>query len=201
MGKREGAFVEGQPKAVSCESHRVTVLKSLIGDANECIAFVNDISCLALLDTGSQVSSVSQSFYNRHLRDYHIHSVENLIKLVGAGGEQVPYIGYIEVQVSFPEEETGVNFRENYLVLVVPDNDYNKRVPVVIGTNIAKAFHVQCIGKYGSLINWYTLHRLGKGLTHHFKHVIVLAVGKKREKLKLSSLPVVILLLGLTSAP
>ena len=128
----------------------LTVLKSLIGAANECITFINDTPCLALLDTGSQVSSVSQSFYNRYLPYCPINSVENLVKLVGAGGEQVPYIGYIEVRVSFPKEESGVFLGENALVLVVPDNDYNKRVPAVIGTNIAKAFYVQGVKEHGT---------------------------------------------------
>ena len=38
--------------------------KSLIGAANECVATVNGWACLALLDTGSEISSISESFYN-----------------------------------------------------------------------------------------------------------------------------------------
>ena len=44
------------------------VLKELICDANEAaVAFINGHACIALLDTGSQVTSIAKSFYNKHL--------------------------------------------------------------------------------------------------------------------------------------
>ena len=67
--------------------------KSLIGAANECVAAVNGRACLALLDTGSQITSISESFYKKHLSDYVIHPEESLLRVVGAAGQDVPFLG------------------------------------------------------------------------------------------------------------
>lgn len=112
--------------------------KSLIGAANECVAAVNGRACLALLDTGSQITSISESFYKKHLTDCVIHPVESLLRVVGAAGQDVPFLGYVDVEVEFPEEEAGLCDCVQALVLVVPDNAYNQRLPLVIGANIVK---------------------------------------------------------------
>ncbi|KAK3731801.1 hypothetical protein QZH41_007622 [Actinostola sp. cb2023] len=44
----------------------------------------------------------------------------------------------------FPGEEAGVDSSLDSLALVVPDNEYNRRVPLVVGTNIAKQFQQRC---------------------------------------------------------
>ena len=41
--------------------------KGLVGDAPEVKAFVNNVQCDALMDTGSQVTSVCQTFYEKNL--------------------------------------------------------------------------------------------------------------------------------------
>ena len=51
--------------------------------------------------------------------------------LDGAGGIDVPYLGYVEARLSFPEIK---GFDEDCLFLVMPDHAYGDRVPVVIGT-------------------------------------------------------------------
>ena len=112
--------------------------KPLFRAANECVAAVNGRACLALLDTGSQITSISESFYNKHLSDCRIHPVESLLRVVGAAGQDVPFLGYVDVEVEFPVEEAGLCSRLQALVLVVPDNAYNQRVPLVIGTNIVR---------------------------------------------------------------
>ena len=33
--------------------------------------------------------------------------VENLMRVVGAGGNEVPFLGYVTVNVSFPKGEMG----------------------------------------------------------------------------------------------
>ena len=71
--------------------------KSLIGAANECVAAVNGWACLALLNTGSQITPISESFYKEHLTDCVIHPVESLLRVVGAAGQDVPFLGYVDV--------------------------------------------------------------------------------------------------------
>ena len=114
------------------------------GTANECVAAVNGRACLALLDTGSQITSISESFYKKHLSDCVIHPVESLLRVVGAAGQDVPFLGYVDVEVEFPVEEAGVCSCLQALVLVVPDNAYNQRVPLVIGTNVVRECKDRC---------------------------------------------------------
>ena len=49
----------------------------------------------------------------------------------GSGGIEVPYLGYVEATLDIPEVEA---FREDCLFLVVPNHNYGKRVPIMIGT-------------------------------------------------------------------
>lgn len=85
---------------------------------------------------GSQVTSISESFYQQHLSDHEIHPVEPLLRVVGAAGQAVPFLSYVDVE--FPENEAGLSGCVQALGLVVPDNAYHQGVPLVVGTNIVK---------------------------------------------------------------
>jgi len=76
------------------------------------------------------VSTVSQSFCEHH--DIDVHPLNNILDIVGAGGHNVPYLGYTEVNVSVSDSLQPLAA----LLLAVPDTPYNKRIPVIIGTNI-----------------------------------------------------------------
>ena len=62
-----------------------------------------------------------------------MHPVESLLRVVSAASQDVPFLGYVyvDVDVEFPVEEAGLCSRLQALVLVVPDNAYNQRVPLV----------------------------------------------------------------------
>lgn len=47
----------------------------------------------------------------------------------------VPYLGYIEVDILFPQSFTGESEKVSTLALIVPDHRANAEVPVLIGTN------------------------------------------------------------------
>ena len=100
-----------------------------MGKALQVPAQVRELPCTALLDSGSMISTISVTFCNAlHLT---IHPVTQLLRIKGAGDQNVPYIGYVETTVAV----SGSSHVDS-LLLVVPDNNYNTQVPVVIGTNI-----------------------------------------------------------------
>ena len=72
------------------------VLDTLIGEANECVAYLNGHPCLTLLDTGSQVTSV-------HLSDRPIQPLKWLVCVVRAAGQEKPYLGYVELSTVEPQ--------------------------------------------------------------------------------------------------
>lgn len=72
------------------KSHSVKLPKGLVG--TKTTAQVNiagkDTNCL--LDTGSQVTTVSQSFYEQHLPELDIHPINDLLDVEGATTSQFP---------------------------------------------------------------------------------------------------------------
>ena len=53
-------------------------------------------------------------------------------------------LGYVELDVSFSRTEAGIDNVFRTLVLVVPDNQYNLCVPLILGTNLAKQCRDVC---------------------------------------------------------
>ena len=103
----------------------------LVGEPNECPVMVNGISTLGLLDSGSMVSTISNHFWMEHFPDSPINSLDDLLTVSGAGGSQIPYQGYVEVDIKLPGSEAST-----FPSLVVGDTDYNSQIPVLIGTNV-----------------------------------------------------------------
>lgn len=94
-----------------------------------------DTSCL--LDPGSQVTTVPQSFYEQHLSDLTLHPLGDLLDVEGANGQSVPYLGYIELSITFLKDFVGTDIEVHTLALVVP----HLHEQVLIGTNTLDALY------------------------------------------------------------
>lgn len=92
-----------------------------------------DTNCL--LDTGSQVTTIPQSFYEQHLSELTIHPLNDLLDVEGANGQSVPYLGYIELSITFPKDFVGSDIEVNTLALVIPHLRSAAQEQVLIGTN------------------------------------------------------------------
>ena len=112
------------------------VMMKLVGRANECQAVIEGIGCCSLIDTGSMISTLAQSFYERHLSYLKLHSLDGLIDIKVAGGYSLPYFGYVEANIAFPDMKHSFGDSVDSLVIVVPDTEYNRTVPLLIGTNL-----------------------------------------------------------------
>ena len=104
----------------------------LIGRANEEQITVNEYPVTALLDTGSQVTHISEAFCQAN--DIQINPLDQLVEIEGTGGDNIKYLGYIEATLTLPLGSQ--TFEIESLLLVLPSTDYQKRVPVAIGTTI-----------------------------------------------------------------
>ena len=90
-----------------------------------------------LLDTGSMVTTIGEEYYEKSLKkDYPLLPLKTIIKIEGAGGHELPYRGYIEVELGIP----GCSETLTVPVLVFPVNNYNVQVPMIVGTNVLNAF-------------------------------------------------------------
>lgn len=132
---------------VKIKEHKVTqtknLLKGLVGSKSTANVKVNGLECNSLLDTGSQVTTMSQSFYKTYLSDHTIHPVTTLLEIEGANGHTVPYLGYIQVTIQFPKEFIASAPEIETLSLIVPEVRSNSITPLLIGTNTLDPLYEQ----------------------------------------------------------
>ena len=122
-------------------------VSNMVGSNNESVIVIEGIETKALLDTGSCVSTMCQSFYDEHLKHLPLNPVEDILRLECADGSFMPYTGYIQVQMStsgIPSEHV-----QECIFLIVPDTDYSKDVPLLIGTNILDELLLHCKSELG----------------------------------------------------
>ena len=72
----------------------------LVGNTNSVDIEINGFPVKALLDTGSSVSVVSQSFYNKNLSQVQLRPLTEILYIECANGNLLPYSGYIEVEIN-----------------------------------------------------------------------------------------------------
>ena len=116
-------------KQIHAQYYNPDPLVRLIGDANESVLQVDNYKVTALIDSGAQISTITESFVK--LLKLQTRSLRKLLKIEGTGGGRVPYKGYLEVTLKVPEV---AKFREWFLFLVIADSEYGNRVPVQLGT-------------------------------------------------------------------
>lgn len=91
------------------------------------------VSCL--LDTGSMVSTISESFFKEHLSEKgeDILPAFEWLKITAANGLDLPYMGYVELDV----EAMGLTIQKQGF-LIVKDSAHSSAVPGLTGMNIVK---------------------------------------------------------------
>ena len=109
--------------------HNPDPLFRLIGKANETEIIIENQQVKGLIDSGAQVSSISDTFASK--LGLKIKQLDTLLDLEPAGGGQVPYNGYVELRMRVPNVRA---FDLDILMLVIPESEYSRRVPVTIGT-------------------------------------------------------------------
>ena len=96
MFKRDRTSVKERPEVKKSSSKPKPERCKLVGQANEVEIYVNGNKCLALLDTGSMVTTVCEDFYNQTLKEEcEIQSLDTLLTVTGAGGHHLPYLAFV----------------------------------------------------------------------------------------------------------
>ena len=102
----------------------------LIGKSNLVITHIDGKEVKTLLDTGAQISFMSEKYAKK--RGFKIHPLEKLVNFTGANGLAIEYSGYIvEVNLQLPNK----GFNKDILILVVPHIEYHIFVPITLGTH------------------------------------------------------------------
>ena len=116
-----------------------------MGDANEAKVTVEGVECAGLIDSGSQVSTVSENFYTEKFSSIPVQPLGNILKIEYAAGHHLRCAGYIEAEIEIP----GTDVSQTSLFLVVPETDYSSSMPVLVGTNTLRPMRGNCQATYG----------------------------------------------------
>ena len=104
-------------------------LGRLVGEVNESKVIVEGQETKALLDSGSQLLSISWSWVKKLILEP--KQLQSILQIEGSGGLEVPYLGYLEVQLEIPEVRA---FNHDVLLLIVPDSAHMQSTPITLGT-------------------------------------------------------------------
>lgn len=107
--------------ACSQSKQRAATPKGLIGAKTTEQVTIADKNCNCLLDTGSQVTTIPNSFYKHNQSHLPIEPLNKILEVEAANGQDVPYLGYIEVNITFPKSAFGLDIEVSTLALIVPD--------------------------------------------------------------------------------
>jgi hypothetical protein len=141
LPKRIGAFVIGS-KESTCNDDKDP---KLVGHTNEVKI---DLETTALLDTGSCISAISKSFYDKHLQSVQVKPLSDLLQIECADGNQLPYEGYVEINMTVTRGLPNVT-THTCLFLITPDTRFSFKTPVIIGTNILTELLEECKQNFG----------------------------------------------------
>ena len=109
--------------------HNPDPLFRLVGEVNETTVLVEGQEARVLIDSGSQLSSISLAWVKKlNLKPQQLLSI---LQIEGSRGLDVPYLGYIETHLGIPEIRS---FDTDVLLLVVPDSMQTMHTPITIGT-------------------------------------------------------------------
>lgn len=123
----------------SAKKSEVTTLErgippGLIGPCSIIPVKINGQHCDALLDSGSQITIIFKPWYEHYLSDVPIQPVSGLA-IWGLSETSYPYLGYVVVEMEFPEKVTGAKETLSVLALICPSSKSPEKTPVILGTN------------------------------------------------------------------
>lgn len=91
-----------------------------MGECREVAVQISGVPVKCLLDTGSEISTISESFFRQHLlgKEEDVFPAAKWLKLTAANSLPIPYMGYVELDM----EAMGLNIPEcGFLVVKVKD--------------------------------------------------------------------------------
>ena len=112
--------------------------RKAVGQCPDVMVSIGDVNVKCLLDTGAQVSTITEEFYRKHFKMEELTDISAFLRVTGANGLEVPYIGFIELSIT----ALGRTISGGFLVVRNPASpagvERKKNVPGVIGSNILR---------------------------------------------------------------
>ena len=89
-------------------SKQASLASRLIGRCPVVKVIMEGVLVPSLLDTGSMVTTVTQAFFEQHLKPQTNEQLKscNWLQLTAANGLDIPYLGYVELDVELLADVT-----------------------------------------------------------------------------------------------
>lgn len=127
--------VKTRSKSIRTEKQvKDTIPEGLVGPSSTVPVQIEGIYTKAILDTGSQVTLLYRSFYDKYLKHLPLTSISAL-QIWGLSPADYPYDGYLSLKLQFREADVGVTETIDALVLVCPDPVVKDNAAILVGTN------------------------------------------------------------------
>lgn len=104
-----------------------------------------------LVDTGSMVSTISETFFRKHFEPWGQERLQSCswLQLKAANGLAIPYIGYLELEVHFCGKSM---LQCGVLVVKDPPGGAPSGQPGVLGMNIIRKCYQELFGQHGAAL-------------------------------------------------
>lgn len=115
------------------------------GPSNETLVVVNGHNCFSLIDSGSSITTITETYVRNHPKLNSQPRQESSIQFVNSSGNTMKYNGKIELDLHIlGEAYRGVQ------AFVVPETEYSKHVPLLIGTAVIRALQISLEKRHGN---------------------------------------------------
>ena len=143
----------------TAESHAVgekltdggLIIVNAVGVCPEVKVRVGGVVVGCLIDTGAEVSIITESFYKEYLaQGREVIDVTSYIKISASQGLEIPYVGYVELQLTAVSHTfKGLGFLIVKDPVSTPIQACKKRIPGVLGSNVLRDRRKCLVSKHG----------------------------------------------------
>ena len=128
-----------------------SIIENAVGDCPELKVKVGGVDVGCLIDTGAEVSTITESFYKEFLdQGSEVIDVTSYIRISASQGLEIPYVGYVELQLTaLSHTFEGLGFLIVKDPVSTPIQVRKERVPGVLGSNVLRDMRKSLVTKYG----------------------------------------------------
>lgn len=129
---------------------REQVIERAIGKCPVVELKLNKVSTACLLDTGSQVSTLTDEFFRKHLlgNEDALVPTDSWLKLTAANGLEIPYQGYVELEV----QTMGLSIPNCGFLVLKPSANATIAEPCIIGMNVIGRCQQQATSQFDTVL-------------------------------------------------
>lgn len=128
--------------------HPSSVVQGLMSTCPHLLVAMGGIKVPCLVDTGSMVSTITESFFSKSFEPWGQERLQSCqwLQLRAANGLDIPYLGYLELEVELCGKTVN---KCGILVVRDPPGGLSSQVPGVLGMNIISKCYQELFGQHG----------------------------------------------------